>query len=90
MLIQSRILYLTRRRYSIVSHTVLEMTCFVSQPLPETPSPPLISSGGFSEFSLKQNGKDLGGDFGGSDGPILPPSSQMESNEGFALREWRR
>lgn len=25
-----------------------------------------------------------------SDGPILPPPTEMESEEGFALREWRR
>ncbi|GLT89442.1 hypothetical protein SLE2022_074220 [Rubroshorea leprosula] len=66
---------------------------FVSQPLPETPSPPPIfgRGGGFSEFSAEENGNDLDGDFGGSDGPILPPSpSQTEPEEGFALREWRR
>lgn len=33
-------------------------------------------------FSPEQNGI--------SDGPILPPPSEMESEEGFALREWRR
>jgi hypothetical protein len=25
-----------------------------------------------------------------SDGPILPPPTEMEPEEGFALREWRR
>lgn len=25
-----------------------------------------------------------------SDGPVLPPPGEMESEEGFALREWRR
>ncbi|CAN7008131.1 unnamed protein product [Brassica oleracea var. botrytis] len=30
------------------------------------------------------------GSSGGHDGPILPPPSEMESDEGTALREWRR
>ncbi|CAK7325844.1 unnamed protein product [Dovyalis caffra] len=30
------------------------------------------------------------GGFGGSEGPILPPPSEMEADQGFALREWRR
>ncbi|XP_075636590.1 clathrin light chain 2-like [Castanea sativa] len=63
---------------------------FSTQTLPETPSPPPIYSGGFSDFSPEQNGKDFDGGFGGSDGPILPPPSEMQSEEGFALREWRR
>lgn len=72
---------------------------FASQPVPETPSPPSIyASGGgfsadqpeFSAFSPEANGKAFDGEFGGSDGPILPPPSEMQSEEGFALREWRR
>lgn len=58
---------------------------FLSQPMPETPSPPPIygSGGGYSSFSPEQNGK-------GSDGPILPSPAEMEPEEGSALREWRR
>ncbi|CAI9756517.1 unnamed protein product [Fraxinus pennsylvanica] len=36
---------------------------------------------------------DMGGDSEGifsSDGPILPPPSELHPEEGFALREWRR
>ena len=60
---------------------------FSTQTVSETPSPPLIYSRGFSDFSLEQNRKDFDGDFGGSNGSILPPSSEMQSKEGFALRE---
>ena len=35
-------------------------------------------------------GEDFDGGFPGSDGPILPPPTEMEPEEGFALREWRR
>ncbi|XWS59945.1 hypothetical protein CRYUN_Cryun08bG0165700 [Craigia yunnanensis] len=65
---------------------------FVSQPMPETPSPPPIfgSGGGYSAFSPEQNGKGFNGEFRGSDGPILPPPAEMEPEEGSALREWRR
>ncbi|KAJ4969727.1 hypothetical protein NE237_002826 [Protea cynaroides] len=65
---------------------------FISQPLPETPSPQSIyvSGGGFSSFSPESNGKAFDDGFVASDGPILPPPSEMESEEGYALREWRR
>jgi len=38
-------------------------------------------------FSTDRNGT---GGFVESNGPILPPPAEMESEEGFALREWRR
>ena len=43
--------------------------------------------GGFSESSI-----DIDIDDGvcSSDGSVLPPSTGMEPEEGFALREWRR
>nr|AFK33639.1 unknown [Medicago truncatula] len=43
-----------------------------------------------------ENGNDNGNGYGDddgvfvSDGPILPPPGEMESEEGYALREWRR
>ena len=36
------------------------------------------------------NGEGFGQDFGGSDGPFFPPPSEMEPDDAFALREWRR
>ncbi|KAB5519993.1 hypothetical protein DKX38_024312 [Salix brachista] len=56
------------------SYSTVEDDLFSSQPMSD--------DGGFSTFSPEQNGI--------SDGPILPPPSEMESEEGFALREWRR
>ncbi|CAN6865700.1 unnamed protein product [Brassica oleracea] len=47
----------------------------------------------FSEMSVYgsySNGDGFFGSNGGHDGPILPPPSEMESDEGTALREWRR
>ena len=35
-------------------------------------------------------GEDFDGGSLGSDGPILPPSMEMEPKEGFTLMEWRR
>ncbi|KAF2288544.1 hypothetical protein GH714_008330 [Hevea brasiliensis] len=64
---------------------------FSSQPVSE--SPPSIFSGGgagFSTFSTEQNGQGFNGGFGVSDGPILPPPAEMQPEDGFALREWRR
>ncbi|VVB02817.1 unnamed protein product [Arabis nemorensis] len=42
------------------------------------------------DYGGYSNGDDVFGSNGGHDGPILPPPSEMESDEGFALREWRR
>ena len=65
---------------------------FVSQAMPETPSPPPIygTGGGYSAFSPEQNGEGFNGQFRGLDGSILPSPAEMEPEEGFALREWRR
>ncbi|GFY83514.1 clathrin light chain protein [Actinidia rufa] len=72
---------------------------FTSQPIPETPSTPPIYAGvggfspdpvEFSSFSPEANGNAFDGGYVAADGPILPPPSEMEAEEGFALREWRR
>ena len=60
---------------------------FSTQTVSETPSPPPIYSRGFFDFSPEKNRKDFDGGFGGSDGLILPPPSEMQAEEGFALRE---
>lgn len=55
-----------------------------------SPSPPsTYSADGGSGFSAL-NGEGFDGGFDESNGPILPPPGEMESDEGFALREWRR
>lgn len=43
-----------------------------------------------SDYGAYSNGDNVFGSNGGHDGPILPPPSEMESDEGSALREWRR
>ncbi|KAK6932539.1 Clathrin light chain [Dillenia turbinata] len=61
----------------------------------EDPIPnPNFSQSPFSEIPVENgNGKayDIGGDEDfSSDGPVLPPPSEMQQEEGFAFREWRR
>ena len=65
---------------------------FVSHSDSPPPPPPISVSGGgissdqteFSSFSPEANG------YVESDGPILPSLDEMQPEEGFALREWRR
>lgn len=69
---------------------------FTSQSTPESPSPPpiYVSSGGFGsdpvEFSSEADGVQFESGYEASNGPILPPPSEMLREEGDALREWRR
>ncbi|GLT89170.1 hypothetical protein SLE2022_071650 [Rubroshorea leprosula] len=43
-----------------------------------------------SQPSIQSNMVEFDGEFGESDGPTLPPPFEMEPEEGFAIREWRR
>lgn len=55
---------------------------FGVNPVLDSPSSPLMYS--------ESNGKGFDGGLGGSDGPILNPPTELEPDEGYALREWRR
>ena len=57
------------------------------------PPPDYSHSSPFDSVPV-ENGNDIGNGYGDdadfvSDGPILPPPSDMEPEEGRALREWR-
>lgn len=53
-----------------------------------------VSGGEFSphtvELSLESNGKAFDGGYVASNGPILPPPTEMEPEQGFARSEWKR
>ncbi|XP_030540512.1 clathrin light chain 2 [Rhodamnia argentea] len=51
-------------------------------------APPVYAAVG--EFSTEPESEGFDGQFGGADGPVLPPAMEMQPEEGFALREWRR
>ncbi|XP_027161498.1 clathrin light chain 2 [Coffea eugenioides] len=69
----------------LTSHTIAESS---------SPTPIHVSGGGFSsdfaELSPESNGKPFEGEHSESNGPILPPPAEMQAEEGYALREWRR
>ncbi|KAG2723883.1 hypothetical protein I3760_02G191500 [Carya illinoinensis] len=55
-----------------------------------SPGDDVFVSQSTSEMYAEENGTGSNGSFAGSDSPILPPPAEMEPEEGFALREWRR
>ncbi|CAI9772852.1 unnamed protein product [Fraxinus pennsylvanica] len=69
-----------------VSHSVDSSDPFGFGSNPESESVPLSNGNGKAPYDI---GQDADGIFI-SDGPILPPPTELQSEEGFALREWRR
>ncbi|KAM0050014.1 putative clathrin light chain [Helianthus debilis subsp. tardiflorus] len=57
-----------------------------ADPDPNTYSLPISNGNGTHAYNI---GDDTDGIFT-SDGPLLPPPTEMKRDEGFALREWRR
>ncbi|KAL7612181.1 clathrin light chain 2 [Lactuca sativa] len=60
-----------------------------------SPTPILVYGGGLSPdqpeiSSFNENGTPFEGEYMALDGSILPPLSEMQPEEGFALKEWRR
>ncbi|XP_023752919.1 clathrin light chain 2 [Lactuca sativa] len=60
-----------------------------------SPTSIFVSGGGLSPdqpeiSSVNESGTPFEGEYMASDGSILPPLSEMQPEEGFALREWRR
>ncbi|KAJ0968950.1 hypothetical protein J5N97_021827 [Dioscorea zingiberensis] len=58
--------------------------------IPNSPEGYGFSSAPFSESNGKAFEEDYEGEIFEPDGPTLPPPEQMQSEEGFAFREWRR
>lgn len=62
---------------------------FGADTIPDTPSPTSFYGATFSP-DMNGSGGVFDEGFVQSDGPVLPPPMEMEPEEGFALREWRR
>ena len=75
-------------------HPAPEMYGFGGSSVVDDPNPN-FSGESYSVPIANGNGKpyDISDDTDGifsSDGPVLPPPTEMQAEEGFALREWRR
>jgi hypothetical protein len=58
--------------------------------IPSSPDPYAFRSDPIPDFGSETNGGSDNGAVFVSDEPILPPPSEMQPDEGFILREWRR
>lgn len=57
-----------------------------SSPFASTP----VQNGNGTAYGYGVGEDGIGDEVFSSDGPVLPPPSEMEPEEGYALREWRR